>query len=446
MSNTPPDTPSRATAGFPAGTAGETATRVFTDHRELLFSIVYSMLGSVADTEDVLQETWLAWAPRNHRPTADSVADPVGDPVTDSVTDPVANSTTDPVTDSTTDPVANSTTDPVTDPTTEPVANSTTDSITDPTTDPTTDPVADQVPDPVAGFVVDQVSDSRAHPIAGPIANPRAYLVRIAVNAALARQAAIRRRRETYVGPWLPEPLVTAASTGHDAGHGTDNDIGHGIGTGNGIGHGNGHDAAEPILRAESVSMALLVVLETLTPLERAVFVLYEVFGYAHTEIADILGRSPSAVRQLAHRAREHVQARRPRYRTDPRVRRQATERFLAAALGGDLDALMEILAPDVTMWTDGGGKVRASVLRPVRGRDKVARLIVGVTSHTPKNIDIRYRTVNGDPSALLFADDAPFAVMVVDLTAEGDQVAGIYAVTNPEKLSSIPREPEGTK
>jgi RNA polymerase sigma-70 factor (ECF subfamily) len=295
----------------------DAATRVFADHRELLFSVVYNLLGSVADTEDVLQDTWLAWAPR-----------------------------------------------------------------------------------------------SRAEGLE-EILNPRAYLVRVAVNHALARQATISRRRETYVGPWLPEPLLADEP-----------------------------DAADPALRAEAVSMALLVVLETLTPLERAVFVLHEVFDYAHTEIADILDRSPSAVRQLAHRAREHVHARRPRYRTDPRLRRQVTERFLTAALGGDLEALMELLAPDVTMWTDGGGKAKAAALRPVHGRDKVARMIAGVSTRAPENLDIRYRTVNGDPSALLFDDDAPFAVMVIDLNPEGDQVAGIYAVTNPDKLSRI----DGTK
>ncbi|MCW2917321.1 MAG: sig14 [Actinomycetia bacterium] len=293
----------------------DTTTQVFADHRELLFSIVYNLLGSVADTEGVLQDTWLAWAPRNR----------------------------------------------------------------------------------------------------AQIANPRAYLVRIAVNAALAQQTTTSRRRETYVGPWLPEPLITEAT--------------------------DATDAAEAAVRAEAVSMALLVVLETLTPLERAVFVLHEVFGYAHVEIADILDRTPPTIRQLAHRAREHVHARRPRYQADPRVQQEVTERFLAAALGGDLDALLQILAPNVTMWTDGGGKAKAAALRPVHGRDKVARMIAGVATRAPKDLDIRYRTVNGDPSALLFDHDAPFAVMVIDLSPDGDQVAGIYAVTNPDKLTRIEDE-----
>ncbi|MDP4511026.1 sigma-70 family RNA polymerase sigma factor [Nonomuraea turcica] len=207
------------------------ATQVFADHRELLFSVTYNMLGSVPDTEDVLQDAWLAWASTK----------------------------------------------------------------------------------------VEQVE------------NHRAYLVRIVVNKTLARQDIMRRRRETYVGQWLPEPLVSAA------------------------------DAADDTLRAESVSLALLVVLETLTPLERAVFILHEVFGYAHAEIAAMIDRMPSAVRQVAHRAREHVQARRPRYSVDPRTQQQVTERFVAAAFGGDLNALMDLLAPEVTLWTDGGGKATAA-------------------------------------------------------------------------------------
>ncbi|MEU8341170.1 RNA polymerase sigma-70 factor, ECF subfamily [Actinomadura meyerae] len=299
---------------MPDGTAGDEATKVFADHRELLFSVVYNMLGSVADTEDVLQDAWLAWTAR------------------------------------------------------------------------------------------------RGDRDAAAVENPRAYLVRVAVNTALARQAAISRRRETYVGPWLPEPLVRDEAA-----------------------------ADEPAERAEAVSMALLVVLETLTPLERAVFVLHEVFGYRHTEIAPILDRTPAAVRQIAHRAREHVQARRPRYQADPKVQRQVTERFLDAAMGGDIASLMGLLAPDVTLWTDGGGKPgRSGALRPIRGADKVARAIAGTAGRRTAGLDIRYRTVNGDPSAVLFDADAPFAVMVLDLDRDGDRVRGVYAVTNPDKLAHV--------
>jgi RNA polymerase sigma factor (sigma-70 family) len=324
MSDTPPDSPAASSEGSPRKAASDpvanTATQVFHDHRELLFSIVYNMLGSVADTEDVLQETWLSWTTRNQAPSAERID------------------------------------------------------------------------------------------------NPRAYLVRIAVNRALSHQATISRRRETYIGPWLPEPLVSPL---------TDTPI--------------PDDAADAaVLRAESVSMALLVVLETLTPLERAVFVLHEVFGYAHTEIAEILGRSPSAIRQLAHRAREHVHARRPRYQPNPHVRQQVTERFLAAALGGDLDALLQILAPEVTLWGDGGGKAQAAGgLRPLHGRDKVARLLAAVAPRFGKSLNIVYRRVNGDPSVLLFAGDTPYAVIVLDLTPD-NQVCGIYAVANPAKLSHV--------
>ncbi|WP_328500120.1 RNA polymerase sigma factor SigJ [Streptomyces sp. NBC_00457] len=292
------------------------ATGVFVDHRELLFGLVYNILGSVADTEDVLQETWLSWTARGRGRDLDGID------------------------------------------------------------------------------------------------NPRAYLVRIAVNHALGRRAAINRSRETYVGPWLPEPLVAD------------------------------DDADDPALRTESVSLAMLVVLESLTPLERAVFVLGEVFGYAHTEIAELIDRTPAAVRQLAHRARAHVHARRPRYQAHPRVRREATERFVQAALGGDIAALMEILAPDVTVWSDGGGKRRGTALRPVRGRDKAVRLIGSLGARgAVQGLELRYRRVNGDEAMVLFQGDEPYAVMVMDLTPEGDRVSGVYIVSNPDKLTHVHKE-----
>ncbi|MFF4773254.1 RNA polymerase sigma factor SigJ [Microtetraspora fusca] len=301
--------------------AADYVTQVFVGHRELLFSVVYNILGSVADTEDVLQETWLAWATRTRARNAEQVD------------------------------------------------------------------------------------------------NPRAYLVRVAVNQALARRAEIDRRQETYVGQWLPEPVVTPLADTSGA--------------------GDSSDTADAAVRADSASMALLVVLETLTPAERAVFVLHEVFGYAHTEIADLLGRSPAAVRQLAHRAREHVHARRPRYHADPRMRREVTERFLSAALGGDLKALLQVLAPDVTLWTDGGGKGPATSLHPIHGRDAVARTLLTVAANA-RDLDIRYRRVNGDPSAVLFDSGSPIAVLVLDLTPGSHHVRGIYSVTNPDKLTRI--------
>ncbi|MFF4344605.1 RNA polymerase sigma factor SigJ [Kitasatospora sp. NPDC001540] len=301
-------------------TAGERADRAYAVHRELLFSLVYNLLGSVADTEDVLQDTWLAWSARATDPTAPGIE------------------------------------------------------------------------------------------------HPKAYLVRIAVNRALAQQAAAGRRRETYVGPWLPEPLV-GPPLGADGGTG---------------------DVALAAERAESVSLALLVVLETLSPLERAAFVLHEVFGYGGAEVAAVLGRSPAAVRQLVRRARAHVQERRPRYEAGPAVRRQVTERFLAAALGGDLKALLELLAPDVTLIGDGGGKAPGG-RRPLTGRAKVARLLAALAGKSGnRGLEVAWRSVNGAPAAAFSAFGRPFAVLVLDLAPEGDLVRGIHAVSNPDKLRGL--------
>lgn len=158
--------------------------------------------------------------------------------------------------------------------------------------------------------------------------------------------------------------------------------------------------------------------------------------GEGVTEVAEILGRSPAAVRQLAHRSREHVHARRPRYRADHQLQRQVTERFLAAALGGDLVGLMELLAPDVTLWTDGGGKGPAASVQPVHGARDAARLLVSVAAHTPEGMEISYRRVNGDTSAVLSVGGTSFALFVLDLGPDGDRVRGIYSITNPDKLA----------
>jgi RNA polymerase sigma-70 factor (ECF subfamily) len=315
--------PTRTTAQASRDRASDEATDVYVEHRELLFSIVYGMLGTVTDTEDVLQEAWLSWAARGRD------------------------------------------------------------------------------------------GDAR------PVDNPRGYLVRVAVNQALARQEAIRRRKEAYLGPWLPEPLVAM------------------------------EDASEPVLRAESVSIALLVVLESLSPLERAVFVLHEVFGYAHTEIAGMLGRTPAAVRQLGHRARRHVRARRPRFRSDPEVQQRVTERFVAAATEGDLGALLELLAPDVTMWNDGGGKVPKASRRPLHGREKVARFLVGVARGGLDGVEAHRRRVNDTTAVVLTRGDDLFGVMVLELTETGDQVHAVYTVANPDKLAHLrgagPDDPDRT-
>jgi RNA polymerase sigma-70 factor (ECF subfamily) len=183
--------------------------------------------------------------------------------------------------------------------------------------------------------------------------------------------------------------------------------------------------------------MAMLVVLETLSPLERAVFVLREAFGFDHREIGEALGRSEQAVRQLAHRARQHVQARRPRFNPDRDLRRAATEKFLRAATGGDLTALLQVLAPDVTLVSDGGGKVR-SARRPIHGANKVARFIASAADHIPAGMRIHFTDVNGEPGAVAMLGSTPYAVFTLDLDPQSHQVKTIRVIANPDKLSGI--------
>jgi RNA polymerase sigma-70 factor (ECF subfamily) len=285
----------------------------FVTHRGLLFTVAYEMLGSAADAEDVLQESWLRWDARNET-TGDR----------------------------------------------------------------------------------DEVRD------------PRAYLVRIVTRQSLNRLRTLQRQRETYVGPWLPEPLITAP------------------------------DVLEDVELAESVSFAMLLVLETLSPLERAAFVLREVFGFEYDEIADATDRTPAAVRQLVARARNHVQARRPRFER-PREIEEITARFFAAAADGEIQPLLDLLAPDVVLLSDGGGKKQAA-LRPLHGADKVARWIIGVTRKTPV-VDAKWVVANGNVSLLLYADgelDSVGTVYAVD-----GKITEIYLVRNPDKLTGIgiPRE-----
>jgi RNA polymerase sigma-70 factor (TIGR02957 family) len=242
------------------------------------------------------------------------------------------------------------------------------------------------------------------------VADPRAYLVRTASRLALDRLGAAHARRETYVGPWLPEPLLT----------------------------GSAPDPAEAVELGEQVSLALLVVLETLSPLERAVFVLREVFGMPAAEVAAVLDRTEAAVRQLAHRAREHVEARRPRFDADRRAQQEVTERFFAAVAGGDVDALMAVLSPGVVLLTDGGGQVQAA-RRPVTGPDKVARFLTGVAAKGLAQFpDLRLviTDVNGSPAIAGWSGGAPFGV--VSLGIAGDRVEQVLVVLNPEKLAGL--------
>lgn len=287
---------------------GEDRTTAFERHRDRLFGIAYRMTGSVADAEDLVQDTWLRW---------------------------------------------------------------------------------------------NRVTEE--------VAQPGAYLARTVTRLALNRLTSAAARREQYVGPWLPEPLVTVPDVAEEV-----------------------TDDAE---RAESLSLAMMVVLESLSPLERAAFVLREVFGYSHREVAEALGRSEAAVRQLARRARSQVEARRPRYRSSAAQQRRLTEEFLAACVGGDLDGLLRLLAPDVTVWTDGGGK-RPAALRPLHGPDKVARFFLGV-ARDYADVTARLVLVNGRPGAAIRVGGELDTVAVAELDA-AQRIAALRLVRNPDKLRHV--------
>ncbi|QBX54976.1 RNA polymerase sigma-70 factor [Nocardioides seonyuensis] len=280
----------------------DSPTDDFVAHRNLLFTVAYEMLGSAADAEDVLQETWLRWA----------------------------------------------------------------------------DVAREEVRD------------------------PRAYLVRVVTRQSLNKLRGNARRREDYVGPWLPEPLLTAP------------------------------DVADDVVLADSVSTAMLLVLETLPPVERAVFVLREVFAVEYDEIAAAVDKSPAAVRQIAHRARSHVEARRPRNEVSRDFAEQVFQRFIAAAATGDLQGLMDVLAPDVVLITDGGGK-KSSALRPIVGAEKVLRFLAGVYDLSSK-VDVV--TVNGTPALRL--ELAGELEAVVTFTVNGGVITDAYVVRNPDKLGRL--------
>ncbi|MDT0612846.1 RNA polymerase sigma-70 factor [Streptomyces sp. DSM 40712] len=304
----PQDDTTTTTTERRGGGHTDPATEAFVTHRNLLFTVAYEMLGSAADAEDVLQETWLRWA----------------------------------------------------------------------------------------GVDLGAVRDRRA------------YLVRITTRQALSRLRTLGRRKESYVGSWLPEPLLTAP------------------------------DVAEDIELADSVSMAMMLVLETLTPTERAVFVLREVFDLEYEEIAEAVDKSPAAVRQTAHRARAHVAARRPRGVVSPTETRGALEAFRRAVQTGDLQGLLDILAPDVVLLGDGGG-IKQAVLRPVTGADKVARLMVGGLIKQAAEVSLAPAQVNGHPALILRLDGALDTVMAVRF--DDGLITGLYAVRNPEKLTHMRRE-----
>jgi len=298
---------------------GRDSSRVFNEHRALLISVAYRILGSVTDAEDTVQETWLRW---------------------------------------------------------------------------------------------DGVNPS-------DVRDPRAFLVRVTTRLAIDRLRRAKTRRESYVGPWLPEPILT------------------------------GRDVAEDVALAESVSMAMLVVLETLSPLERAVFVLREAFGMSYAEIADVLGRKVEAVRQLGRRARNHVQERRSRFDADQSEQRRVTERFLEATSTGDLEGLMAVLAPEVTLVADGGGRALAP-RRPVRGAEKVARFLLAIATEeqmarflrsvgsepVAANLRVHVSQINGGSGILVASGDKPISTLVLDVS--DGVVRTIHLVANPEKLAGV--------
>ncbi|WP_427889137.1 RNA polymerase sigma factor SigJ [Kribbella sp. GL6] len=236
---------------------------------------------------------------------------------------------------------------------------------------------------------------------------PRAYLFRLVTRLALDQLRRVKARREAYVGPWLPEPLITAPGVEQDA------------------------------ELAESVSMGLLVVLETLTPVERAVFVLHESFGFSHAEVADMTGRTERAVQQLAYRARQHVHARRPRRRAETVEHREVTERFLAAALGGDLSALLDILAPNVVLVADADG-TSETPRQPLHGVREVAGFLVDMVEFWPPGLGVEVARVNGGPGAVITTEGRPFLVFALDVDPADHRLREISAVLNPDKLTRV--------
>jgi RNA polymerase sigma factor (sigma-70 family) len=237
------------------------------------------------------------------------------------------------------------------------------------------------------------------------VENPEGYLVRVTTRLAIDRLRSAASRRESYVGPWLPEPILTAP------------------------------DVADDVARSESVSLALLLVLESLSPLERAVFVLNEAFGYSPGEIATIVERSPESVRQTAARAREHVSRKRRRYDTDQATRRKVTESFMAASTGGDLASLMEVLAPDVRLVCDGGGLAPAP-RRAIEGNELVARAFVTFAGRLPQEPRVVLTEVNGGPGVVVYSGATPAVVIVLHLV--DGRAREIHLISNPEKLAAV--------
>jgi len=242
------------------------------------------------------------------------------------------------------------------------------------------------------------------------VCSPSAYLSTVVTRLCIDRLRSARVRREQYVGPWLPEPML-----GEQA-----QEIGGEVGL------------------EDTLSMAFLVLLESLTPVERAVFLLREVFDYEYAEIASLVGKSEANCRQISRRARQSVAARRPRFESSPQQEERLMEGFLQASLVGDMQALLQLLSEDVTLYSDGGGKTRAA-LRPIYGADNVARFLTGILKNIPPGFTVRQSRVNGRPGLVgYFGDGSPQSVVSIEV-AEGSIMA-IRLVVNPEKLGNVPR------
>ncbi len=242
------------------------------------------------------------------------------------------------------------------------------------------------------------------------IRSPRAYLSAIVTRLCIDQLHRVKARREEYVGPWLPEPLPT-------------------------------EPAPDVTAVDASLSMAFLVLLESLTPTERAVFILREVFDYDYDEISRLVGKGEANCRQIARRARQSVAARRPRFESSPEQEERLMESFLDACLGGDMEALLALLSEDVALWSDGGGKTRAA-LNPIHGAEKVARFFFGVLRKAPPGFVVRRASINGRPGLVgYFGDGRPHSVAAFDV-AEGS-IRAIRLVVNPEKLRAVPPLPD---
>ena len=247
----------------------------------------------------------------------------------------------------------------------------------------------------------------------GQVDNPKSYLASIVTRLCIDHLRSARVQREQYFGPWLPEPLLTEQA----------------------------HTAPDTVALDESLSMAFLVLLENLSPTERAVFLLREVFGYQYAEIAQIVEKSEANCRQMVRRARQHIQRSRPRFDVSLEEQQAFTNQFVQACMTGDVDRLVDFLAEEITIWSDGGGKAVAAA-RPIYGVEKTVRFLTGIARNPPPNTATRFAVVNQMPSIIIYVDRQPIAVMTLEIyQADDDQprITAIRTVLNPDKLSRIP-------